>query len=518
MANFCSKCGNPLDPGARFCDKCGTPVQISPSVQPQAIEAVPGTVDPAGKKAGSGRIVISTIAVIVLWLVQIVLLRKGIENPVTKVLNFVTFAKGSMNRGIAGYLGGTLGMGVVASALVTVFGGGLKTVGNGFKRMFSGRSGYGAYGEANGAKGSFGFAVLGVIGALLLYFVYTGSLGPSGMAAGAAGILVSARALGSRSGGLYRFVSRFTSRKTNGEKIKSPGAAGSLLSGATIGFALAMAVSGLSGVAGIDGSRFSFESFLSGAGLGSGQKDETPTEVEEFANEEAPEETTGDTADANAAETFALLQENDAAEADNTETVNAETDTAEADIAGTADQNALYDQGLGGYTPADYAISGGTWETLQSGEKIYTAVDGSSVMNVWVEDGGKYYYIDYSGCLMKNNYSQDGFWAGEDGSWYESVPQRTEDPEPQNGLSYGTDPKFTVEVLDYSDGSHYGIATRSYSFGYTEKFNVIPLGHGTYLLEGEDDFNSGMLMSVSDDRKTLIVSGGGITEDYSIDD
>ena len=153
---------------------------------------------------------------------------------------------------------------------------------------------------------------------------------------------------------------------------------------------------------------------------------------------------------------------------------------------------------------------------MQSGEKIYTLSDGSYVMNVWVEDNGKYYYVDYSGCLMKNNYTPEGFWAGEDGSWYESVPQRTEDLEPEAGTDYGTDPVLRIDKTgDMSDGS-YGKAIRSYSFGHSEEYNVISLGCGTYLLEGKDDFNSGLLMSVSDDRKTLTRSGGGITESYTI--
>ena len=89
-------------------------------------------------------------------------------------------------------------------------------------------------------------------------------------------------------------------------------------------------------------------------------------------------------------------------------------------------------------------------------------------------------------------------------------------PGPESGLKYGDDPVFTVEILNFSDGSHYAIATRSYSFGYSETFDVTPLGHGTYLLEGEDDFNSGYLMSVSEDRNTLTVSGYGTTESYSV--
>ena len=269
MAKFCKKCGSPVTEGAKFCKKCGYKFEIAvsaPTVEmsvapagPTAAEkpvapvgpttAIPavGAVKPVGKTSGgkkspgSGRVILTTIGVTALWIVQTVLIRKGIENPFTKFLNLVTFAKGSMGRGIAGYIGGTLGMSVVASALITVFGGGLKTIGAGFKSLFSGRT----------PGGSLGLSFLGMTGAFALYFIYTGTMYLSGVAAGVAGILVCIRTLGCKGGGLYRFVSNFTSKRVNGEKVQSPGAARSLMSGAVTGFTLAMIVAGLFGFAGI---------------------------------------------------------------------------------------------------------------------------------------------------------------------------------------------------------------------------------------------------------------------------
>ena len=168
------------------------------------------------------------------------------------------------------------------------------------------------------------------------------------------------------------------------------------------------------------------------------------------------------------------------------------------------------------YNPATYAISGGMWEVLQSGETIYTLKDGSSVHNAWIEDGGKYKYVDFSGCLMKNNYTADGFWVGEDGCWDTAVKQRKDDVEPLSGESYGTDPVLVIDIMNFSDNATYAKATRTYSFGYSEEYNVMPLGNSTYLLEGENDFNSGLLLSVSEDRKTLTLSGLGITEEYKV--
>ena len=168
------------------------------------------------------------------------------------------------------------------------------------------------------------------------------------------------------------------------------------------------------------------------------------------------------------------------------------------------------------YTPETYAISGGKWDILQSGEIVYTMADGSSVQNAWIENKGKYLYVDFTGCLMKNNYTADGFWVGDDGAWDMTKPQRTDDVEPISGATYGTDPVIEIDILNYSDGGTYGRAKRSYSFGYVEEYTVMPLGCSAYLLEGKDDFNTGLLMVVSEDQKTLTVSGAGETTEYVI--
>ena len=77
------------------------------------------------------------------------------------------------------------------------------------------------------------------------------------------------------------------------------------------------------------------------------------------------------------------------------------------------------------YTPARYAITAGSdkgkWETLQSGEIVYIYPSGTYAHSRWIKDGDKYYYVDVSGCRMKNNYAHDGFYAGIDGSWDKKV-------------------------------------------------------------------------------------------------
>ena len=170
--------------------------------------------------------------------------------------------------------------------------------------------------------------------------------------------------------------------------------------------------------------------------------------------------------------------------------------------------------------PAAYAVTGGRFEILQSGEKVYHKADGSDAVNEWVEEDGKYFFLDHSGCLMKDCYSSDGYWVAGDGSWMESVPQRTDDPEPLADTEYAdeTGTVWTFDFIRYADGKHYCIATKSYSFGYEETFDVTPIGHGGYLLEDEENPGMYCQLSVSSDQKSIIVSGSGSSDDYLAQD
>ncbi len=165
------------------------------------------------------------------------------------------------------------------------------------------------------------------------------------------------------------------------------------------------------------------------------------------------------------------------------------------------------------YTPASYAVTGGSWDTLESGERIYYKKDGSEARNEWVEDGGKYYFIDHSGCLMKDSWSSDGFRVGRDGAWIESVPMRTDDPEPMTGVRYGEDPYWTFEI---PGSGGYGTAVKTYSFGSVETYTMTPIGHGGYLLEYEESPDIRLQMSVSEDRENIIVCGAGLTDAYAV--
>ncbi len=559
MANFCTNCGKPLEPGAKFCTECGFKIMepkssagfgVNKGVS-AAANAHSAAADMAGraamniaetvagefgapaaaavkegtKRIKKGGIAVSAILLIGVWIAQIALMRMNIENPMTRILNFATYARGGMDRGIAGLLGGTIGRGVFASAFVTLLGGGAGMVAAGFRNVFSGKRA--SEGLESEGKGSFFLALLGAVLAIVLYWIFNGNLKLSGIMAGVAGILVAARSLGSRAGGLYRFASKLSPIKSEGGKLPNPAGAKSLLTGLMTGFTLSVAAA--AGAAGLSAAGLSAPGPLDDLIPGLIQQDKEEPEKEEEPSEE-PEKDQGPavseedlagpaeseeakaTEEAEDKEKDAPAQESEKP-ADAMDFLLGESESAPPSGEGEASSED-YSQGLDGYTPATYSVTGGEWTTLQSGEKIYTLADGAETMNVWVEDKDKYYYVDYSGCLMRSNYAQDGYWAGEDGSWDQSKPRRTDDTQPVSGAEYGTDPKVTVEILNYSDDSHYAIATRRYSFGYEEEFNVLPLGNSTYLLEGKNDFNSGLLMSVSEDQSTLIISGAGTTEVY----
>lgn len=165
-------------------------------------------------------------------------------------------------------------------------------------------------------------------------------------------------------------------------------------------------------------------------------------------------------------------------------------------------------------TPEFYAKSGGKFKTLGSGERVYTFTDGEQAKACWVEDAGKFYYIDYSGCAMKNNYTEEGFFTKDDGSWDDTIPMRIDNTEPVIGKKYGTDPYVEISAVN-KDGYDYTEAKITYSFGYYETFKVTPLDNSVYLLSDEAD-ETAKVMSVSEDQSKIVISGYGETSEYEL--
>ncbi len=172
-----------------------------------------------------------------------------------------------------------------------------------------------------------------------------------------------------------------------------------------------------------------------------------------------------------------------------------------------------------GASPAGYAISGGSWETDSDGGVMFVPDSGGNMKGQWVEEDGFYYYIDQTGYLMHENWSQDGFYVNGNGAWDKTVPQRKDDPDPLDGTTYVNmdyeDPTLTFDLV--KNGTQYCIMTETFNFGYSQQYDLLTLGHGTYLVNGIDDPKRQLILSVSQDQKTVIVTERGWSTFYRAD-
>lgn len=285
---FCPKCGNKLPDDARFCDKCGNPVNgvqsdIPPKkadeqrIQPPeqsvrrtfgfaasaaAGEAALGSYGdgPAGAISGvipgpskvivtglkslftsigssfkDPKRLIPAFVLTAVWLVLNILQACGINPVPTRILSFLTFANGGMSGGFFGAIGGIIGKGIFAGALVSLIG--LFTRKGGEKRSFKDTV-KGAFGVSLGTLWPY---ICGIGAAMLLYLFISGGATRISFMGGIAASFLAARA--ALSGGfLRRLLGSFTKSKSPSH----PNVSG-LTRGLSVGFA-ASALIGLSGV------------------------------------------------------------------------------------------------------------------------------------------------------------------------------------------------------------------------------------------------------------------------------
>lgn len=174
------------------------------------------------------------------------------------------------------------------------------------------------------------------------------------------------------------------------------------------------------------------------------------------------------------------------------------------------------------HTPERHAIkvgdNGGKFETLESGEEAYTFPSGEYARSQWVKDGDKLYYVDVSGCKMKNNYAHDGFYVGNDGAWDKTVRSIDTNALPQNGAAYVDDggKTWVFQLTTDADGTIHGKAHLAYpkDVGFEADYTVKSFGKSAYsLFNIEDEFECWHVV-VIDGGRTLRVSGAGVTEVY----
>lgn len=155
---------------------------------------------------------------------------KGYDSEIVKTLSWLTYSEGGFNRSGLGVIGGVLGKGVVAAALVSLFSGGLKKAVSGLGKVFNGSE-----------KRSIISIILGIIigGTAYLFFVGPDNAVDATAMVGISCALLSLEALGSSSGKLFQLAQSLTSRSVQGTRVAVPGNYEGFLTGLTIGFALA---------------------------------------------------------------------------------------------------------------------------------------------------------------------------------------------------------------------------------------------------------------------------------------
>lgn len=290
---FCSNCGAMLEPGSAFCGECGQPLATmnldpvqqryqtvpiaSAEVPPQTVfipQVQTSTVAMAGRELDCGEMnkavfgtvqkaavdvlspvnafeqgissfvngvllvfkkpkaLLGTVVLAVLWFVLGWL--GDSDSPVLKALSWLTFSEGGFDRSVSGAVCGALGKGTVATALASLFTGGMKNTFKGVGALFSG----------HGEKRNVVSLIIGAVVGLVMYFVFAGpdASGKTAMA-GIAGMLLSLQALGGGSGRIYELAQSLTAGKLNGARTALAGKCDGLLTGLALGFALATVLS-----------------------------------------------------------------------------------------------------------------------------------------------------------------------------------------------------------------------------------------------------------------------------------
>lgn len=273
---FCPKCGNELADTARFCGKCGTaiggapgapagtdptPAQTQPEPQAfrfsalnvsgeaaygaignTAMNAVSNMIPGPDKVIGAGlksffssvgaavkdpKRLIPALALALVWLVLNVLQACGVNPFPTRILSFLTFAGGGTSGGVLGAVGGIVGKGIFAGALVSLIG--LFTRKGGVKRSF-GETVKGAFGVSPDTLWAY---LCGIGAAMLLYLFLSGGAIRASFMGGIAAAFLAARA--ALSGGFLRqLLGSFTKSKN----ASHPNVSG-IVRGLAAGFAAA---------------------------------------------------------------------------------------------------------------------------------------------------------------------------------------------------------------------------------------------------------------------------------------
>ncbi len=209
-------------------------IGVIPSPFKAVLSGIPAFVKGSfGILKSPGKIVL-TLALAAVWIV-LGRLRDSQEAAV-KILSWLFYADGGLDRSMLGNLGTILGRGTVAAALGSLFTGGLAATLKGIADIFKK--------PADGSKGSiFAFAA-GLVLSAAFFFLYTGTdtLSAGSSMPGIAGALFALQAIGGRRGYFYCLARSFTAVKKNKERTLRTGRLKSMLTGMAVGFGSLAAV------------------------------------------------------------------------------------------------------------------------------------------------------------------------------------------------------------------------------------------------------------------------------------
>ena len=180
---------------------------------------------------------IPAIILAVVWLVLNILQACGITPLPTRILSFLTFANGGMSGGVIGAIGGIIGKGLFAGAVVSLIGlltrkksGGKRSLGDTLKSIA---------GVSNDTLWAY---LTGIGAAMLLYLFISGGATRMAFMGGIAAAFLAARAA-LNNGFLKQLLNSFRSK---GKSKSGPGVEG-LIRGLAVGFTAA-ALIGLIGI------------------------------------------------------------------------------------------------------------------------------------------------------------------------------------------------------------------------------------------------------------------------------
>ena len=182
-----------------------------------------------------------TLGTAAVWLVQILLRNMGTNPLPLRILQGLTFANGTMGRGVLGIVGGLLGQGTVAAAIVSLFYGGFGRMTAGARTLFSpgGLFGGSPAGGRQTGVAALGSVLMGTGASMLAFMAFTGFPVAGRSMAGVAGLALSLQALGGSGGNLRMLATSLTSmvNPMNGTRTAQPEMATAMLSGSSLGFA-----------------------------------------------------------------------------------------------------------------------------------------------------------------------------------------------------------------------------------------------------------------------------------------